>query len=222
MKTVIFDLDGTLADTSRDLITAANACFTALGMAAPLDPVRDRRLAYGGGRAMLRAGLQGHDLPVDEAWIDGQYPHLLRHYANCICDHTTFFPGALEAVRALSAAGYGVGICTNKPEGLAEKLMQALGARDDFGALVGADTLPTRKPDPAPFHETVARLGGTVGQTLLVGDTNTDRSTARNAAVPSILVTFGHDTAEEVAALRPEAIIDDFAHLGRAVRHLIG
>ena len=114
-----------------------------------------------------------------------------------------------------------LGVCTNKPEGLAESLMQKLGVRALFGSLIGADTLPVRKPDPAPFFEAVARAGGAGGPSLLVGDTITDHSTARAAGVPSVLVTFGPG-AEEVRELQPDALLKGYEALGDVVSRLIG
>ncbi len=130
MKTVIFDLDGTLADTSGDLIAAANACFSALGHGAQLDPVADQLTAFHGGRAMLRLGFQRLGIE-DEGLVDGEYPRLLQHYRDNIDVLTVLYPGCLEAVDGLLSAGFKVGICTNKPEGLAEILMQRLKVRSN-------------------------------------------------------------------------------------------
>lgn len=211
MRTVIFDLDGTLADTSGDLIAAANACFRAMGAGDMLDATRDAGTALRGGKAMLRLGL-GRIGTADEAEIDRWYPRLLEAYAGEIDRHTMLYPGAMDAVETLKTRGFGVGICTNKPEGLAEKLLQGLGVRDAFAALVGADTLPVRKPDPEPLFEAARRAGGDPARCLLVGDSDTDRNTARAAGVPSILVTFG-PSGEDMAALTPEALLDRFEDL---------
>jgi len=219
MRTVIFDLDGTLADTSGDLIAAANACFRGLGHGDVLDPARDMKTAFLGGRAMLRLGFEKLGLGMGE--IDAQYPVLLAHYTENIDVFTVLYPGAIQAVRALSDAGYRVGICTNKPAGAAEILLRNLGVRGLFGSLVGADTLPVRKPDPAPYVAAVKQAGGTVARSLLVGDTHTDRETARAAGVPSILVTFGPGGGD-VAALKPEALLGDYADLPAVVAGLIG
>jgi phosphoglycolate phosphatase len=220
MRTVIFDLDGTLADTSGDLIAAANACFRGLGLGDVLDAATDAGTALRGGRAMLSLGFERtgtHDV----AEIDRQYPVLLAAYATDICSHTFMYPGAMDAIEQLKTDGYAVGICTNKPEGLAELLMTQLGVRDAFASLVGADTLPVRKPDPEPLFDATRRAGGDPAKMLLVGDTATDRNTSKAAGVPSILVTFG-PSGEDMAALEPEALLYDYNDLPRVVRQLIG
>jgi phosphoglycolate phosphatase len=99
--------------------------------------------------------------------------------------------------------------------------MTRLGVLDAFGALIGADTLPVRKPDPEPLREAVRRAGGDPARSLLVGDTVTDRETSRAAGVPSILVTFGPG-GQGVAALEPEAMIANYGELSDVVRGLIG
>ncbi len=221
MRTVVFDLDGTLADTSGDLIAAANACFRGMGVGDMLDPVADAGTALRGGRAMLTLGMERLGRGGDVAEIDRQYPTLLEAYAGAIDHYTTFYPGAMEAVAVLSDAGYRVAICTNKPEHLARLLLTRLGVLDRFGGLVGADTLPVRKPDPEPLREAVRRAGGAPEQSLLVGDSVTDRETSRAAGVPSVLVTFAPPGAA-VSELEPEALIDHFDELPGVVRRLLG
>ncbi len=220
MRTVIFDLDGTLADTSADLIAAANACFRGRGLGDLLDPVADALTAFHGGRAMLRLGFARLGA-ASEADVDAEYPRLLAAYEDGIDRETRLYPGAAEAVEALRAAGYATGICTNKPERLADILVTRLGVRGLFGSLIGADTLPVRKPDPAPYFLSVERAGGRVERSLLVGDTETDRRTGAAAGVPVALVTFG-PAGRAVADLSPEALVDRFVDLPGIVRSLIG
>ncbi|UMA65649.1 HAD hydrolase-like protein [Roseivivax marinus] len=220
-RTVIFDLDGTLADTSGDLIAAANHCLAGMGASVRLDPVADAPTAFRGGRAMLRLGIERERGTVDEAEVDRWYPELLDAYGAAIDVHTRFYPGALDAVEALRSGGSRVAICTNKPAALAEALMTRLGAREMFGALIGADTLPTRKPDAAPYRAAVEGVGGDVARSLIVGDTETDRATARAVGVPCIMVGFGPEGGE-VARHEPEAIIGHFDELGATVDRLLG
>ncbi len=220
MRTVIFDLDGTLADTSADLIAAANACFRAIGEGDLLDPVADQLTAFHGGRAMLRLGFSRLD-GAEEALIDAYYPKLLAHYETAIAVHTILYPGVVAAIEALRSAGIKTAVCTNKPEYLAEILLQKLGIRDLFGALIGADTLPTRKPDPAPYIAAVERAGGSVARSLLIGDTETDRNTGLAVGVPVILVSFGPE-GPGVARLNPEALLHDFNDLPDLVQRMLG
>lgn len=206
--TIVFDLDGTLADTSADLIAAANACFD-----RPLLGPADALTAFLGGRAMLRLGYSRIGQDRSEADIDRDYPRLLAAYAEGICVETRLYPGVVAAVEGVRVAGYATAICTNKPEGLAVDLVRRLGIAPLFGALVGADTLPVRKPDAAPYRLAVDRVGG--GRSMLVGDTETDRKTGLAAGVPVALVTFGPE-GQGVARLSPEALLhhyDDLAEL---------
>ena len=215
---VIFDLDGTLADTSGDLIAAANHCFNAMGHDALLDVKSDAATALRGGRAMLRLGLERVDEASEET-VDQFYPILLSAYSNAIAAHTTLFPDVRTCVGRLIQGGYKIGICTNKPEALAQQLMVNLKFRDEFGCLVGADTLPVRKPDPQPFFEAVRRVGGVPERSCLIGDSVTDNDTARAAGVPSILVDFGL-ADQDLKALKPDALITHFNQLEAALEKM--
>lgn len=219
MATVVFDLDGTLADTSGDLIAAANACFRDMEHGDLLDPVKDAGTAVRGGRAMLRLGFGrlGRD---DEQEVDRNYPRLLHFYEQAIDRYTVIYPGAMEAVEELRRTGYKVAICTNKPEALARQLMQSLGVLDVFGSLVGAGTCSVNKPYAEPLLHAVREAGGDPQNCLLVGDTVTDRETSRAAGVPSVLVTFGPGE-EDVHALEPEATIGHYRELQGVVDGLL-
>lgn len=220
MRTVVFDLDGTLADTSGDLIAAANTCFRGMGAGDLLDPVADAGVALRGGRAMLSLGMERLGRGDDQAEIDRQYPILLTAYAAAIDVHTVLYPGAMAAVRTLTKTGYRVAICTNKPEALARLLLARLGVLSAFQALTGADTLAIRKPDPEHLRETVRRAGGDPACALMVGDSITDHATARAAGVPSVLVRFGPN-GQAAAALAPDALIGHFDELPGVVSRLL-
>ncbi|WP_292292713.1 HAD-IA family hydrolase [Marivita sp.] len=220
MRAVIFDLDGTLADTSGDLIVAANHCFDRMGVETRLDPRTDAGTALRGGRAMLTLGLERAGQYSAEL-VDQWYSELLTAYGDALDVHTVLYPGAMEAVELLKSSGMVVGICTNKPEALAQTLMTRLGVRDMFGSLVGADTLPTRKPDAAPYVAAVERAGGIVTRSCLIGDTKTDRDTARAAKVGCVLVGFG-PSGEDMVALEPDAIIQHFDELPEVATRLLG
>ncbi|MEM6467112.1 MAG: HAD hydrolase-like protein [Pseudomonadota bacterium] len=219
MRTVIFDLDGTLADTSGDLLAAANAALGQEVLTAP----RDNGIALRGGRAMLREGLTRlgeADSPAREAKVDAMYQPLLRFYEEKLDVHTVLYPGVETALDALDHMGCAVGICTNKPEYLAQELMVRLGVRDRFASLIGADTLPVRKPAPEPVWEAIDRAGGDRTNAVLVGDSDTDRNAARAAGVQSLLVTFG-PSGEDMKALDPEALLASYENLPRQIELML-
>lgn len=219
MRVAIFDLDGTLADTSADLIASANATLAELGHPGLLDPLADRTIAFAGGRAMLREGLMRARI-ADPALVDRLYPRLLDVYGAAVAVHTRAYDGAEAALERLAAEGWKLGICTNKPERLALLLIEELGLTRHFAALLGADTLPVRKPDPRHLLETIARVGGRPERSVLVGDTVTDRDTARAAGVPCVLVGFGPDGGA-VSALEPAAVVPHYDDLPELLERLV-
>lgn len=205
---VVFDLDGTLADTAADLAAALNHALAALGReTVPAEAVRG--LIGHGGRALLRRGLEATG-EANEALVEENYPVLLEYYSRHICEATRPYPGLEAALDSIEAAGARIAVCTNKAEALTRALFDALGWRDRFSAVVGGDTLPFRKPDAAPLREAVARAGG--GRAVLVGDSITDAETARAAGMPFIAVSFGFRD-RPLEALGADAVIDDYAEL---------
>jgi phosphoglycolate phosphatase len=220
MRVAVFDLDGTLADTSADLIAAANATFAEAGLGRPLDAWGDRTVAFAGGRAMLRAGFERAGGAWDEGDVAGLYPRLIELYGAALAVETRLYDGAEAALARLAAAGWALGICTNKPERLALRLLERLGIARRFAAVVGADTLPVRKPDPRHLLETIARAGGVPGLAVHVGDTATDREVARAAGVACVLVGFGPDGAA-VQRLAPDALLDHFSQLPAVLERLV-
>ena len=214
----IFDLDGTLADTSADLIRGANAALARMG-GAMLDPSRDQGVAGRGGRAMLRLGMERAGGAWSEAEIDAAYPKFLVDYEAVIAEETRLFEGVTECLADLAGAGWALGVCTNKPERLARMLLAELGVADTFQAILGADTLPVRKPDPLHVWETIDRIGAARDASVLVGDTITDREAARNAGAPCVLVDFGL-SAEDPHRLAPEAIVTHFDELAEHLNRL--
>ena len=157
MRTVVFDLDGTLADTAADMIGAANACFRARGLGDVLDPVDDARTAFRGARAMLRLGF-ARSGAGGSAEVEADYPRFMAAHDADLHVHSRLYPGAAEAVAGLKAAGYALAVCTNKPEDMARELVSRLGLDLLVQDLVGSGHVP-RKPDPAPVHLLMARLG---------------------------------------------------------------
>lgn len=219
LGTAVFDLDGTLVDTSADLIEGANRQLAALGLSGRLDPHVDAGVSGRGGKAMLRLGFERSSVRFDEGDVDAAWPGFIDAYEAVIARESRFFAGALDAVAELRGAGWRAAICTNKPERLARLLLEALGASEAFHALIGADTLPVRKPDPAPFHAAVRAAGGAPGQAVMIGDTLTDRRTAEAAEAPCVLMDLG-TSADDLRALGAHAVLDDFAALAAVLEDL--
>ncbi len=222
MRTAVFDLDGTLADTSADLIAAANATFEEAGWGRPLEASADAAIAFRGGRAMLAAGFQRRPAADFDhaAEADRLYPVLLEHYRTGIDAQTRLYDGVEAALDALDAEGWALAVCTNKPVALADLLLDRLGLAPRFRAVLGADSLDVRKPDPRHLLETIARAGGRREAAVLVGDTVTDRDAARAAEVPCILVSFGPD-GTGVETLEPEALLAHYRDLGPLLDRLV-
>jgi phosphoglycolate phosphatase len=187
-RTVVFDLDGTLADTSPDLTAALNHALVALGRPeVPAEAVR--HMVGHGARALLRNGLAATG-EVSEELIDQGFSIFLAFYEAHIADHSRPFDGVEQALAALEADGVKIAICTNKLESLTHLFLAAMGWENRFAAVVGGDTLDVRKPDPAPLFEAIARAGGE-GPAAFVGDSITDTDTAKAAAIPCVALSFG-------------------------------
>ena len=212
---VVFDLDGTLADTAPDLAAALNHALERLGRAT-IDPETVRHLVGHGARALLRRGLAVGGAS-DEALVEEGFPHFMDYYAANICAGTTAFAGVDAALDRLRELGVRTAVCTNKPEKLTMLLLDALGWGRRFEAMVGGDTLPVRKPDPAPLREAIARAGG--GKAAFVGDSIVDADTARAAGLPFVAVSFGF-LDRPVEALGADAVIDDYDELIGALERL--
>jgi phosphoglycolate phosphatase len=211
-RVAVFDLDGTLADTAADLIAAANAALAAGGLEPSLDAATDQLAAFAGGRAMLRLGFERLGRAPEEAEVDRLYPALLDFYGEGIAVHTVLYDGVEAALDRLAAADWQLAVCTNKPAALADRLLARVGIDTRFVAMLGADSLPFRKPDPRHLIETVARAGGVPARAVMVGDTVNDREAARAAGIPCVLMGFGPQAAA-VAVLAPEAVLGHYDEL---------
>lgn len=210
-RAVVFDLDGTLVDTAPDLVGALNDLLEALKL-PPITIAQGRAASGRGGRSLIQVGHEQAGIQLTEDQITALYPRYLEHYASRYAVDSAVYPGVEALLDHLEAEGWRLGICTNKPERFAEGLMASLGLRGRFGALLGADTLPVRKPDPRHLIETLERLGVEPDRGILLGDTDTDLKTARAAGVPVALTSFGYAPVP-VAHYAPDAV---FGHYDEA------
>ena len=222
MRGAIFDLDGTLADTAADLLGAANAVLAPRGLPL-LELTRDKQFAGRGGRSMIRRSLSLMETPpaetAAEAIADDLYPGLLSAYEGRLAEETRLYDGVPGCLDALAAAGWRLGVCTNKPERLAVMLLDRLGVLGRFGAVLGADSLAVRKPDPEHLHETALRCGARPDRCVMLGDTRIDVLTARAAGVPCVLTSFGF-AAEPLDDLAADAVVDHFDEIAPVLERL--
>jgi phosphoglycolate phosphatase len=210
---VVFDLDGTLADTAPDLTASLNHVLVQLDREA-LSAAAVRTMIGGGVRLLLQRGLEATG-GASELLLDRAYAQFMDHYRDHLCVGTRPYERADETLAELREAGAALALCTNKPEALAHQLAERLGWR--FDATIGGDTLSVRKPDPAPLREAIARAGG--GKAVLVGDSITDADTAHAAGIPFVAVSFGYSD-RPVEALGAAAVVDRFADLPYALAGL--
>ncbi len=217
--TIVFDLDGTLVDTSFDLTASLNHSLVAMGRPA-VDAATVRHLVGHGARVLIERGLALSG-GGSEAEIAQALPLFLDYYSRHVADGSRPYPGATSMLDALAAAGVRLAICTNKPVVLSRALIAALGWNDRFAANVGGDSLPVRKPDPAPLLAAIAAVGGDPADSVFVGDTSVDIATARAASIPVIAVSFGFADSP-VAELGADAVIDHFDQLIGATFELRG
>ncbi len=214
-----FDLDGTLLDTSGDLLNAVNHTLAYAGR--PLLGVDEIKPMIGGGaKHMLSLGLEASGgCPEDE--FRPLYKRMLGYYETNISAETRPFDGALAALDRLDALGVKTAVVTNKFESFATKLLGELGLMERFVTVIGGDTLGkgNAKPSAAPINEMIARCGG--GSAAFIGDSIYDIMAAKNAGIPGIAVSFGF-LMEPVEALGADAIIDHYDELLPTLARLAG
>ena len=220
--TLIFDLDGTLADTAPDLLGATNAVLAARGRPR-LDLDHLRHMVGFGAVALITQAMEASGAPVAQEELPPLIEIFLAHYRSHIADGTRLFPQVTETLRALSAQGARLGVLTNKPQELTDLMLPRLNLDGLFTAVYGAGRKPYTKPDPRIFHDVVADIakahGGAGGASVMIGDSITDLNTARAAGAPCILMSYGF-TPVPAKDLGADMVLDDFAQLPQALREL--
>ncbi|MBX3504389.1 MAG: phosphoglycolate phosphatase [Parvibaculum sp.] len=217
--TLLFDLDGTLADTAADLCETLNVILELHGRER-VPQERVRHLVGGGARLLLERGFRETGDPASEALLDRSFHEFLDYYGRHIADHTKLWPGVRDQLDRLAERDALMAVCTNKVEDLSRKLLEMLAIDHYFPVVIGGDTLPVKKPDPEHLFEAIRRLGGENAHSVMVGDSETDVHAAKNAKLPSICVTFGY-TRIPVAELEAEATIDHFDEFPAALAKLL-
>lgn len=210
-KNVIFDLDGTLVDTAPDLSVALNRVLASVER-APQDVDAVRHMVGGGARALIVHSLERTGGQLDDDKIDQLHQMYLDYYSENIAVKSKPFAGCKELLDSLAAKNIPMGVATNKPQYLAKKLIDELGFKDYFKAIKGWDKVTNPKPHQDHIHETLAEMGCTSEQTIMIGDSETDQKAAHNAGIPVALVTFGYSNTP-IKNFPAEIFIDKLSEL---------
>lgn len=212
-RLAMFDLDGTLVDSVPDLAAAVDRVLVQLGR-APAGRERVRLWVGNGARVLVRRALAGgldHD-GVDEALAAEALELFMAAYAD---NHvlTDVYPGVVETLDHLRAAGVALALITNKPARFLPELLADKGLDGYFQWLVGGDTLPQQKPDPAALFWVMAQAGVSAGEALFVGDSRNDVRAARAANVTCVALSYGYNHGEPIALENPAMVVDDLRQL---------
>lgn len=213
--TLVLDLDGTLADTNRDLVPVLNRVIGAEG----LQPVAFADIGHIvglGAKKMIERAYEFRGVPLGNAKLDQLFDAFLSDYEQNMAVNTVLYDGVEGALERFANAGWQLAICTNKQEAMARKLVAELGVADYFAAIAGGNTFPVRKPDPLHLTGTVEQAGGNVARAVMVGDSITDISAARAASIPVVAVDFGY-SERPVRDYSPDHVISHYDQLWDAV-----
>jgi phosphoglycolate phosphatase len=214
---VVFDLDGTLVDSSADLAAGMNATLKRLDPKAAPIPIDKVRTFIGNGARNLVARSLAHAAVA--ATPEAALPVFLEEYGARLTDQTRFYPGVEGALDHLS--DHPLAVLTNKPGDMSRKILDALGAGGRFFRVYGGGDLPSRKPDPEGLLRLMDEAGAKPASTIMVGDSSIDVLTGRGAAAVTVGVTYGFDP-ESLAAEPPDALLHALADLPDFVERLRG
>lgn len=212
---VVFDLDGTLVDSGRDLIATLNRVIATEGL-APLGNDQVGHLVGQGSLKMLDKAFKHYEKPLPDDLKKRLHAMFLESYDAHIADETRPFDDVLETLDALKADGWILSVCTNKYEGMSKKLLKILEMDHYFTQICGSDTYPVRKPDPKHLWATIEDSGGRFERAIMVGDSATDVDTAKAASIPVIGVPFGY-TDVPMKDLAPTKLVDHYRDMKAAI-----
>ena len=215
IRLVVFDLDGTLIDSARDLADSVNALLIELG-AAPLGLDQVTAMVGEGAAVLVRRALRAAGRPVD---VGGALGRFLELYGERLTNHTRAYPGIPEALGTLRSDGRALAVLTNKPQGATNEILDRLGLAPWFSEVVGGDTDAGRKPEPAGLLRIARNAGVDAADTILVGDSVIDLQTAHRAGTGICLARYGFGYRLDGIALRgDERFIDSAAALPQVIR----
>lgn len=213
-QAVLFDLDGTLIDSASGIAEAINRTLLDLGHAQVEEPMVRSWIGDGARILLQRALAHAGATPANASdAFEQAYALLMRHYADSLPLQARAYPGAAEILPWLHGRGIHVALCTNKPERFIAPLLQALDWQDSFEAILGGDSLPEHKPDPAPLLHIAEGFGVSATHCLMVGDSRTDAEAARNAGMPLALVDYGYHRGLDLHAAGARVVTSDLRRL---------
>jgi phosphoglycolate phosphatase len=214
----LFDLDGTLADTLADIAASTNHVRARHGLPA-LSAPEVRGLVGDGARTLLRRAL-APALPAEpaaaERTVDAAFTAYVAHHREQCTVAARLYPGVPAGLARLRAQGHVLGVVTNKPEQFARPLLAHLGVLAQFGVLVGGDTLPQKKPDPAPVAFALRALGATAAGSTMVGDGVQDLRAGKAAGLRTIACLYGYGEPARLVAEGADAFWAAFGTAGEA------
>ena len=210
---IIFDLDGTLIDSSDDIAWAANMTLVYMGYnEMDLDAIKE---GIGWGVKTLLQKLMPQEGPerIDEARVK-----FLEYYWDHLTVNTILYPGVRETIDYFKDHDKKMAIVTNKPIKFTEKILNELALKDFFLMVLGGDSLVNRKPDPEPVEKVISTLGVTKGKTVFVGDSKVDGETGKRAGIFTIGVEYGFRGRKELEEAGFDVIISEFPELTRILK----
>jgi phosphoglycolate phosphatase len=210
---IVFDLDGTLIDSRRDLADAANALIAERG-GTQLPEEAIGRMVGDGAAMLVRRALTAAGVPQD----DTSLPRFLQLYDERLLRTTRPYPGMLGALAAIRSLGV-LAVLTNKPLHHSEALLRALDLAPFFASVIGGDGPFPRKPDPRGLQHLMAEQGRSSARTILVGDSHIDAATARNAGSRFCLARYGFGAPDDAAPF--EATVETAAELPAVLTQLL-
>jgi phosphoglycolate phosphatase len=210
---ILIDVDGTLVDSVPDLAYCVDVLMERLGR-PPHGEAAVRNWVGNGVERLVRRALIGQlDGEPPEADFDRAYPIFLDLYAANTSKRSVLYPGVREGLDWMAAAGYRLGCVTNKAAQFTIPLLTDLGVIDRFGIVVSGDTLPQKKPDPAPLLHAAAHFGVEPTRSLMVGDSVSDVKAARAAGFGIVCMSYGYNHGVDIRLAEPDAVIDSMVEL---------